>query len=91
MSAAVTLECDLIRDTISLNDVVGLKEGDVIPIEMLEEHAIKVNGVPMFKTQVGQANGNLALKVLELIKRPDISPISPLNNFTDDSEESADE
>ncbi len=91
MTAKVKLECDLIRDRISLRDVMGLKEGDVIPVEMLEEHQIKVNGVPLFKTQVGQSNGNLALKVLEHINRSTVSSMSPLANLMSEQEEASDE
>jgi flagellar motor switch protein FliM len=91
MAATVKLECDLIRDTISLNDVVGLKKGDVLPVEMLEDHVITVNGVPLFKTQVGQANGNLALKVLGYTDKPEASTLSPLHNLFDSSEEQVNE
>lgn len=91
MSAKVKVECDLIRDTISLKDVVGLKAGDVIPVEMLEEHIITVNGCGMFKTQVGQSNGNLALKVKEIIERPNTASISPLIGLAENTEDSSDE
>lgn len=94
MVATVNLECDLIRDTVQLSDIVGLQKGDVIPVEMPEEHFITVNGVPLFKTQVGQSNGNLALKVLNQIERPKIASMSPLMNLTDNSdtqEEASDE
>lgn len=91
MSAKVKVECDLIRDKISLRDVIGLKEGDVIPVEMLDEHLITINGCPMFKTQVGQSNGNLALKVIDHIERPDIATISPLTTLLGTQEEPKDE
>ncbi|MGH1485037.1 MAG: flagellar motor switch protein FliM [Cellvibrionaceae bacterium] len=91
MTATVKLECDLIRDKITLGDVVGLKEGDVIPVEMLEEHLITANGVPLFKTEVGQANGNLALKVIDHVERPVVSSLSPMNNLMNNEEDSSDE
>ncbi len=81
MNAKVKLECDLINDKIPLRDVVGLKKGDILPIEMLDIHKIKVNGLPMFTTEVGQSNGNLALKVTGHIKTSKIvnSPIPSLS------------
>ena len=86
MSASVSLECDLITDTIKLGDVVGINEGDIIPIEMPETHFIKVNGIPLFTTEVGQSNGNLALKVNEIINRPDTSiGLSPLQTMINQS------
>lgn len=93
MSATVDMECDLIRDTISLRDVVGLKEGDILPVEMLDEHKIRVNGVPMFTTEIGQSNGNLALKILEPIKPARIvsSPIPSLDDPQFNDEDASDE
>lgn len=89
MSATVNLECDLIRDTISLRDIVGLNTGDVIPVNMLDEHIIKVNGVPLFSTEVGQSNGNLALKVVALKERPSSTAASPLSSLLNNNEEEA--
>jgi flagellar motor switch protein FliM len=93
MAAKVKLECDLIRDTISLRDVVGLKEGDILPIEMLDLHKINVNGVPMFTTEIGQSNGNLALKVTGHVEKTKIlsSPIPSLVNQKTKSEDASDE
>lgn len=91
MVANVKLQCDLIRDTISLRDIIGLKAGDIIPVEMLEQHVITVNGVPIFKTQVGQANGNLALKVLGPLERNPSTYISPINNLIGKKEVPKDE
>ncbi len=69
LNAKVELECDVARRDITLRDIVDLKNGDVIPIELPDYHVLTANGVPMFRTQLGQHNGNLALKVLEVIDR----------------------
>lgn len=69
LSAKVDLECDVTQREILLRDIVDLKVGDVIPIELPDYHVLTANGVPMFRTQLGQHNGNLALKVLEFIDR----------------------
>lgn len=69
LNAKVDLECDVVRRDITLRDIVDLKAGDVIPIEFPDYHVLTANGVPMFRTQLGQHNGNLALKVLEFIDR----------------------
>jgi flagellar motor switch protein FliM len=69
LNAKVDMECDIARREIALRDIVDLKNGDVIPIEMPDYHVLTANGVPMFRTQLGQHNGNLALKVLEVIDR----------------------
>jgi flagellar motor switch protein FliM len=66
LEATVNLECDIVRRKITLRDIVNLKKGDVIPIEFPDFHVLTANGLPMFKTQLGQSRGNLALKVKEL-------------------------
>jgi flagellar motor switch protein FliM len=69
LNAKVDLECDVVRRDITLRNIVDLKEGDVIPIDFPDYHVLTANGVPMFRTQMGQHNGNLALKILEFIDR----------------------
>ncbi len=68
MQARVDLECDIVRRDITLRDIVDLKAGDVIPIEMPDFHVVTANGVPMFKTQLGQLQGNLALKIQDFVR-----------------------
>jgi len=67
LAAQVDLECDIVRREITLREIVALKEGDVIPVEFPEYHVVTANGVPMFRTRLGQIRGNLALKVHDLI------------------------
>lgn len=69
LAAKVELECDVVRREITLRDIVDLKAGDVIPIEFPDFHILTANGVPMFRTQLGQHRGNLALKVKEFFDR----------------------
>jgi flagellar motor switch protein FliM len=69
LAAKVELECDIVRREITLRDIVDLKEGDVIPIEFPDFHVLTANGVPMFRTQLGQHRGNLALKIKEFFDR----------------------
>ena len=76
MAATVDLECDLITRDITLRDIVNLKAGDVIPIEMPEYHVVTANGVPMFRTTMGQSRENLALKINDFIDRSNAYNIS---------------
>ncbi len=69
MEAKVELECELAHKEITLRDIVEMKTGDVVPIEMPEFQIVTANKVPMFRSELGQSNGNLALKVSELIDR----------------------
>ncbi len=70
MEAVVELECEIVNTEIKLRDIVGLKKGDVIPIDMPPHHVITANQVPMFRSIMGQYQGNLALKVLNFVERP---------------------
>jgi len=68
--AKVDFTCDLFERSITLRDVVDLEAGDVIPIDMPETVVLKANGVPMFNTRLGMSNGNLALRIESIRRRP---------------------
>jgi flagellar motor switch protein FliM len=78
MQASVQLETNFVQSKILLRDIVDLKNGDVIPVELPEEYITNANGVPMFKVDVGQSNGNFALKINEVIERTKANTMSPL-------------
>ncbi|MFT7388296.1 MAG: flagellar motor switch protein FliM [Candidatus Endobugula sp.] len=78
MQASVQLETKFVQSKILLRDIVDLKNGDVIPVELPDEYITKANGVPMFKVDIGQSKGNFALKVNEIIKRTRANVISPI-------------
>lgn len=63
LDASVAFGCNLFEKKVSLRDVVDLEEGDIIPVDMLEQVTLKANGIPMFETKVGTTNGNIALKI----------------------------
>lgn len=69
MSAEVDMECTLIEREVMLRDIVDLREGDVIPINLPETNILTANGVPMFKVLLGRSKENLALKVVDKIVR----------------------
>ena len=76
LAAKVELECDVVKRDITLRDIVDLKAGDIIPVEFPDYHVLTANGVPMFKTQLGQHRGNLALKVTEFFDRSNTQNIT---------------
>jgi flagellar motor switch protein FliM len=69
MAADVNLECDIIRREVTLRDIVELRDGDIIPINMPETSILTANGVPVFRVALGRVRDHLALKVTELIDR----------------------
>ncbi len=69
MGAEVDLECDLAQREVLLRDIVDLRDGDVIPINLPETSVLTANGVPMFRVALGRVKDNLALKVVDVIDR----------------------
>ena len=69
LNCEVDLNCKLAEREILLRDLVDLEAGDVIPIELPDSYTLTANDVPMFRAQIGQRGGCLAMKVQEPIKR----------------------
>ena len=69
-SAEVHLTCTLAEVEMSLNEVMAMKPGDVIPVDMPELVTVCAEGVPVFRGAYGIANGNEAVKVVEQITLP---------------------
>ncbi|GAB2190754.1 flagellar motor switch protein FliM [Sessilibacter sp. MAH2] len=80
LEADVQLECEIANAKIRLGDIVKLKVGDVIPIEMPPHHVVTANRVPMFRSKLGQCDGNMALQILGFIDRSIIQEKSKLNH-----------
>mgnify|MGYP003385797469 CR=1 FL=1 len=70
MGANIDLNANIVEKQITLGDIVSLKEGDILPVELPEEIVLKANGVPVFETQLGVSGGRLALKILDSIENP---------------------
>ena len=70
MDAQVELECDFATKEVNLREIVDLKEGDILPINIPEFQIVTANGIPVFKGSVGQSNEYLALKILDFFDRP---------------------
>lgn len=69
MYARVPLNCVVTERKITLREILSFREGDVIPVNMPETNTLMVNGVPVFETQLGRTNENLALKIVKRIGR----------------------
>ncbi len=65
LNADIELNANIVEKQVTLGDIADLKVGDVLPVEMPEKIALRVNGVPIFDTQLGVSNGRLALKILD--------------------------
>jgi len=69
MDVAVELSGLLTKKSLSLSELVALKEGDVIPIEMPEKVSVTINGVPSYRAKFGAHKEKCAVQIFETIQR----------------------
>ncbi|MEE8320237.1 MAG: flagellar motor switch protein FliM [Gammaproteobacteria bacterium] len=67
-NAPIIVSSTLTKTEITLRELKGLKAGDVIPVDIPETVAATVDGVPVFRGQLGISRGNNALKVTGMIR-----------------------
>ena len=84
MNASVDLECDIARFDLTLRDIVDLKAGDIIPVQIPDLHVMTANRVPMFRTEIGQSNENLAMKIVEFIDRSQAHSVPKVEEKNDE-------
>ncbi len=65
MRSEVTLNSKLIEKEMPISDVIELKKGDVIPIELPETVLLEVENVPVFRGKLGLSDGNYAIEIIE--------------------------
>ncbi|MGA7800580.1 MAG: flagellar motor switch protein FliM [Gammaproteobacteria bacterium] len=66
--APVNVRSTLAETTITLRELMQLKAGDVIPIDLPESVSLCAEDVPIFRAKFGVSHGNRALKVQHKIK-----------------------
>ncbi len=66
-SAEVELACNLGTARVTLRDIVDMRVGDVIPLNVAEMLHADVDGVPVIECRHGIKNGHFALKVERFI------------------------
>jgi flagellar motor switch protein FliM len=67
--AEIDLDSELVRTTINLRQLMGLKPGDVIAINPPRSVELLVDGLPMFRGTFGVANGRNAVSITEVVRR----------------------
>lgn len=73
-SASVEVSTTLATAEVTLGDVLNFKPGDVLAIDLPEAIIARVEEVPVFRARYGVSRGNLALKVVELVKHSELTP-----------------
>ncbi|MFZ0257177.1 MAG: flagellar motor switch protein FliM [Gammaproteobacteria bacterium] len=67
-TADVKLSSRMVEVIITLRELMELRPGDVIPVDFPETVLARVEEVPVFRAKLGTSRGNLALKVVQIIK-----------------------
>lgn len=73
----VELYSILVEAQLTFSELLDLKAGDVIPVDLPKTILAKVDEVPVFRSTFGTSRGRLALRVVESIR----NPIQPLPWF----------
>ncbi|CAM3892273.1 flagellar motor switch protein FliM [Rheinheimera salexigens] len=81
MDVKVDLSTKMLDVDISLRELMELKAGDIIPIEMPEHITVLIEDLPTYRGKLGRSRDNVAVKITEKIKRPE-SVKSELHVFT---------
>ena len=67
MRSEVVVNSKLIEKEMHIIDVIELKKGDVIPIDMPETVLLEVENVPVFIGKLGLSDGNYAIEIVEKV------------------------
>lgn len=67
LRADVSVNSLFVEKNMTIRDVMNLKKGDVIPIDMPETVMLKAEGIPVFVGKVGVSDGNYAVQIIEKV------------------------
>ena len=66
--AEVNMTCKLTDVEIPLVDVLELKEGDILPINMPEMVTLRAEDIPVLRGKVGEHRGSKAIQIVEVVE-----------------------
>lgn len=69
--AEIELSSQLLEKTLTVNQLLQLGPGDVIPVEIPETVVLEAENIPVFSGKLGVSDGFYAIRVAEKIKRQD--------------------
>jgi len=64
----VELSSTLTETEITLREVLNLKAGDVIPIDVPGAVTLRAENIPVFRGRFGVAQGNCAIKISDRVR-----------------------
>jgi len=68
LRAEVSVNSLLVEKNMTIREVMRLKKGDVIPIDMPDTVILKAEGIPVFEGKVGISDGNYAIQIIDKVK-----------------------
>lgn len=67
MNVDVALDSLLFEKNMTVKDIMHLKKGDVIPIDMPDTVRLRAQTVPVFEGKIGLSDGNYAIKIIKKV------------------------
>ena len=71
MDVPVAVNTKFLEVNISLQQIMDMEAGDIIPIEMPDHITVLIEDLPTFRAKLGRSRDNVALKIESKIKRPE--------------------
>jgi flagellar motor switch protein FliM len=65
----VELKSNLVDTEMTLEEIIDLKPGDIIPFDMPETVVLEAEEIPLFRGTLGVSRGNAAVKITERVQR----------------------
>ncbi len=72
MDVPVNFRVNLLEQNISLRDLMELRPGDIIPVNMPEHAVMFVEELPTYRVKMGRSGDYSAIQISERIRRPDV-------------------
>ncbi len=66
--AEIELGAKLLDARLTIRELLNLKPGDIMPVEMPDEVVLCAEGVPLYRGQFGASNGSNAIRIEEPVK-----------------------
>ena len=73
LDVPVGLSTKLLETELTLGQIMELKTGDIIPVEMPDELTVFVEDLPSYKAKLGRSNDNVAVKITKNMKITNLS------------------
>lgn len=58
----IEVTCHVGDKELLMSEILAMRPGDFIPLEVPDVHPVSANGIPAFRARLGAANGNVALE-----------------------------